>query len=126
MRVSLASVHDAQIAVNLPYARELNLIKVGAALPFQSAQPAQFGRVCKMIRDSIMPSLAAVSADSKAWEKGREEEQEKEPKMKDLLQDATQRAIAYLEGLNTRAVAPSPEAVAGLTRLDSPMPIAPN
>src|SRR5215471_15778391 len=39
-----------------------------------------------------------------------------------LLQDACRRALAYLGGLAERRVAPSAEAVAGLSRLDFPLP----
>ena len=46
--------------------------------------------------------------------------------MRDLLEDAAQRAIAYLEGLDARGVAPSPEAVAGLAALDRPLPEGPS
>jgi len=44
---------------------------------------------------------------------------------RELLHDAAERAIRYLEGLDTRAVGPSPAAVAALTRLDEPLPSAP-
>ena len=46
--------------------------------------------------------------------------------MRDLLEDAAQRAIAYLEGLDARGVAPSPEAVVGLAALDRPLPEGPS
>src|SRR5690349_19277057 len=46
--------------------------------------------------------------------------------MRDLLYDAAQRAIAYLEGLDERPVSPRPEAVANLASLDEPMPEQPN
>jgi hypothetical protein len=39
-----------------------------------------------------------------------------------LLQDACRRALAYLEGLAERRVAPDAEAVAALDRLDFPLP----
>ena len=45
--------------------------------------------------------------------------------MRELLQDAAQRAIRYLEGLNSRGVGPTPEAVAKLTALDQPLPEQP-
>jgi glutamate/tyrosine decarboxylase-like PLP-dependent enzyme len=40
----------------------------------------------------------------------------------DLLHDAAQRAARYLEGLDARPVAPSPDAVERLTSLDVPFP----
>ena len=43
-----------------------------------------------------------------------------------LLENAAQRAIAYLEGLDSRPVAPSPEAVAGLAALEEPLPEGPS
>src|SRR5712671_481518 len=39
-----------------------------------------------------------------------------------LLQDACRRALAYLDGLAERRVAPDAEAVAALDRLDFPLP----
>ncbi|WP_374689107.1 aspartate aminotransferase family protein [Promineifilum sp.] len=42
--------------------------------------------------------------------------------MRPLLEDAAQRAIAYLEGLDARPVAPAPGAVAGLAALRHPLP----
>jgi glutamate/tyrosine decarboxylase-like PLP-dependent enzyme len=42
--------------------------------------------------------------------------------MRELLEDAARRAISYLEELGERRVAPSPEAVAGLARLEVPLP----
>jgi len=42
--------------------------------------------------------------------------------MRKLLENAAQRAISYLEGLDSRSVAPSPEAIAKLTVLDQPLP----
>ncbi len=42
--------------------------------------------------------------------------------MNELLSDAARRAISYLDDLQTRRVAPSPEAVAGLASLDEPLP----
>ena len=44
--------------------------------------------------------------------------------MKDLLQDASARALRYLEGLAERPVAPSADAVAALSRLEEPLPEA--
>jgi glutamate/tyrosine decarboxylase-like PLP-dependent enzyme len=45
--------------------------------------------------------------------------------MRELLQDAARRGIAYIEGLGERPVAPSAEAVAGLAALDEPLPAGP-
>lgn len=45
--------------------------------------------------------------------------------MRKLLENAAQRAIAYIEGLEARGVAPSPQAVAGLAALDKPLPAGP-
>lgn len=42
--------------------------------------------------------------------------------MRAILEDSTERAIQYLEGLKTRRVAPSPEAVEALAHLDGPLP----
>ncbi len=42
--------------------------------------------------------------------------------MRELLQDAAQRAIRYLEGLDSRGVGPTPEAVAKLAALNQPLP----
>ena len=42
--------------------------------------------------------------------------------MRKLLEDAAKRAITYLEGLDARSVAPSPEAIARLAALDDPLP----
>ena len=42
----------------------------------------------------------------------------------DLLTDAAQRALRYLAGLDARPVAPAAAAVAGLDRLDFPLPTA--
>lgn len=42
--------------------------------------------------------------------------------MKSLLEDAARRAVAYLEGLDDRGVAPLPDAVANLAALDRPLP----
>lgn len=44
--------------------------------------------------------------------------------MKELLADAAQRAIAYVESLPGRPVRPDPAAVARLSRLDAPLPSA--
>ncbi|HUI87455.1 MAG TPA: aminotransferase class V-fold PLP-dependent enzyme [Anaerolineales bacterium] len=46
--------------------------------------------------------------------------------MKELLEDAAERAIAYLEGLNSRSVAPAPGAVDKLNLLDEGLPEAPS
>ncbi|HJQ31152.1 MAG TPA: aminotransferase class V-fold PLP-dependent enzyme [Pyrinomonadaceae bacterium] len=46
--------------------------------------------------------------------------------MRELLEEAARRAVLYLEGLGERRVAPSPEAVAGLARLDVPLPEGPS
>jgi len=45
--------------------------------------------------------------------------------MRKLLESTAQRAIAYLEGIGDRSVAPSAEAVANLARLDEPFNDAP-
>ena len=42
----------------------------------------------------------------------------------DLLADTAQRALRYLAGLDSRRVAPAPADVAGLDRLDFPLPAA--
>ena len=42
--------------------------------------------------------------------------------MEDLLRTTAERAARYLAGLKDRAVAPSPEALANLRRLDEPLP----
>lgn len=42
--------------------------------------------------------------------------------MRSLLETTAQRAIAYLEGLKERSVAPAPDAVANLLSLDEPLP----
>jgi glutamate/tyrosine decarboxylase-like PLP-dependent enzyme len=42
--------------------------------------------------------------------------------MTDLLHDAARRASRYLESLDSRSVAPSPQAVAALKRLETPFP----
>ncbi len=42
--------------------------------------------------------------------------------MKPLLQDAAGRAVAYLQGIDARAVAPSPDALARLSGIDEPLP----
>ena len=44
--------------------------------------------------------------------------------MKELLSDAAQRAIRYLENLDGRSVAPTPEAVVALRAFDHPLPEA--
>lgn len=46
--------------------------------------------------------------------------------MRSLLEDSAQRAITYLEGLEQRAVAPSPEAVRELAALNEPLPDTPS
>ncbi len=45
--------------------------------------------------------------------------------MRKLLENAAQRAILYLENLQSRAVAPSPESILKLSVLDEPLPQAP-
>jgi hypothetical protein len=45
--------------------------------------------------------------------------------MRTLLDDAAQRAIRYLESLDARSVAPTPEAIAALARFEQPMPDEP-
>ncbi|HEY6072822.1 MAG TPA: hypothetical protein VIV15_05350 [Anaerolineales bacterium] len=42
--------------------------------------------------------------------------------MKELLEDAAARSIRYLNGLNTRGVAPDPSAVTALSQLDETLP----
>lgn len=42
--------------------------------------------------------------------------------MQELLQDAAQRGIAYLSGVNQRSVAATPAAIADLVRFDEPLP----
>jgi glutamate/tyrosine decarboxylase-like PLP-dependent enzyme len=44
--------------------------------------------------------------------------------MNELLEEAAQRAITYLNGLETRSVAPTPEAIAALSGFDEPTPEA--
>lgn len=46
--------------------------------------------------------------------------------MRELLIDAAERAIQYLEGLDGRRVAPDPAVVAHLAALDIPLPDHPN
>jgi hypothetical protein len=46
--------------------------------------------------------------------------------MRELLIDAAERAIRYLEGLDGRAVVPDPTAVARLAELDIPLPDHPS
>ncbi len=48
--------------------------------------------------------------------------EERSIKMKELLNDAAGRAIRYLDGLESRSVAPLPQAVEGLSVLDEPLP----
>jgi glutamate/tyrosine decarboxylase-like PLP-dependent enzyme len=43
-------------------------------------------------------------------------------KTRALLEETSRRAISYLEGLDERSVAPSPEAIAGLDRLEEALP----
>jgi len=45
--------------------------------------------------------------------------------MREIMEDAARRALAYLEGLPSRSVSPSPQAIAALSRLDGPLPDAP-
>jgi glutamate/tyrosine decarboxylase-like PLP-dependent enzyme len=45
--------------------------------------------------------------------------------MRKLLETTAQRAIAYLEGLDSRSVAPRPEAIAAVAELDKPLPAGP-
>ena len=45
--------------------------------------------------------------------------------MRELLEDAARRAIAYLDSLNERRVYPTPEAIANLEKLDEPLPDEP-
>ena len=45
--------------------------------------------------------------------------------MRELLTDAAERAIAYLDGLDARSVAPAAAAVARLDELDTPLPSQP-
>jgi glutamate/tyrosine decarboxylase-like PLP-dependent enzyme len=46
--------------------------------------------------------------------------------MRDLLHDVAERSARYLESLEERRVGPAPEAVAGLARLDEPLPEGPS
>ncbi len=46
--------------------------------------------------------------------------------MNELLEDAAKRAIAYLEGLDSRSVAPTPEAIEKLKLLDERLPEGPS
>ena len=45
--------------------------------------------------------------------------------MRELLEDAAERGIAYLEGVGSRSVTPRPEAVAGLAAFDERLPRTP-
>ena len=45
--------------------------------------------------------------------------------MRSVLENAAQRALTYLEGLDERSVAPDPKAVAKLAALDQPLPEGP-
>ncbi|MBC6950360.1 aspartate aminotransferase family protein, partial [candidate division KSB1 bacterium] len=42
--------------------------------------------------------------------------------MQELLKAAAERAISYLQNLETRGVAPSAEAIANLSRFNEPLP----
>ena len=44
---------------------------------------------------------------------------------RDLLADAAQRAVRYLDGLGSRSVAPTPEAIAALKAFDEALPHGP-
>jgi glutamate/tyrosine decarboxylase-like PLP-dependent enzyme len=46
--------------------------------------------------------------------------------MRELLENAAQRAISYLDGLDSRRVAPAPEAVRRLSALDEALPAEPS
>jgi len=46
--------------------------------------------------------------------------------IRQLLGSAAERSISYLGGLDARSVAPSSQAVAGLARLDEPLPPGPS
>src|ERR1700690_1804159 len=46
--------------------------------------------------------------------------------MRELLENTAQRAISYLEGLDSRGVAPAPDAVSKLSALDAPLPEEPD
>ena len=46
--------------------------------------------------------------------------------MSELLRHTAERAVAYLAGLDSRGVAPAPEALAGLERLGGPLPEHPS
>jgi len=46
--------------------------------------------------------------------------------MKDILNEASKRAIHYLESLDSRPVAPTPDALRGLRALNEPMPAGPS
>ncbi|MEY2486365.1 MAG: hypothetical protein QOH39_2013 [Verrucomicrobiota bacterium] len=46
--------------------------------------------------------------------------------MKELLADAADRAVRYLEGLSSRSVAPAPAAIEKLKTLDQPLPVRPS
>ncbi len=45
--------------------------------------------------------------------------------MHELLNDAAERGIRYLEGLDTRSVVPTPEALVNLVELDGALPEEP-
>ncbi|HEY3757286.1 MAG TPA: pyridoxal-dependent decarboxylase [Opitutaceae bacterium] len=46
--------------------------------------------------------------------------------MSKLLHDAAERAVRYLQGLDVRGVAPSPDSIAALSALDEPLPAGPS
>ena len=50
----------------------------------------------------------------------------KDVSMRDLLQDAGGRGVQYLEGLESRSVAPTSAALERLTALDGPLPDHPS
>lgn len=62
---------------------------------------------CQVVSDAQRCELGA------AWHDGG---------MKELLADASERAIRYLEQLDARAVAPAPQAVTALRAFDEPLP----
>ena len=63
--------------------------------------------------DFFVPSRSSVASRAHALLNAR---------MKQILADASARAIRYLEGLDARAVAPTPAAVAQLALLNTPVP----
>lgn len=46
--------------------------------------------------------------------------------MRELLNDAAARALGYLDRVQTRSVAPLPQAVTGLAKLNQPLPVQPS